>query len=755
MSARRLILPMLVVALLGICSGAQAREGEFLHFTSIGTNQDGTPSTAAGGRPYELTQDFRLNQSVNPESKSLLPTESLKDVIVDLPPGSVGNPEALPHCLERELETAVGCPPNSQVGMATTELQLVFRSTVVSPIYNMKPPPGMPVQFAFVVVAPRVHVDFHVRTGNDYGVTATIHNISDTAPVWLNKFALWGVPADSSHDAARGGPSSEPRLPLLSNPTSCEGPINTGLAINTWQFPHTPLVAPPGEAPAMTDCNQVDFSPTLEVKPTTNLADSPTGLEFHLNLPQNEDPDGTAEALLREAKVSLPSDLTINSAAANGLGACTPEQIGYLGLRGEHQILRYPRPGTASFTVSRGGETTAPVSSIADVAEVTAALETLPGLAGNISVEGGNGGWIVVFNGDLAGKDVPELTGEITDNRSETLEVTGTGGAYNLQTGGSSTAAEFEASFELGSTFLQAVNPTRNPKPGEAVEGPGIAPGTVISIAFGNIMILNQGTIEKRDNVQLNTALPYTTTAAELEEGLQAMPSIGPNNVTVTDMGTVGSTHSFQLLFSRQLAGASPTFTSSSALTGPGAGVAIAVDPQTPGHPLEVSTETGIRTGAPQFTEAAATCPDASKIGTVRIDTPTLDHPLIGSIYLASQKQNPFGSLLAIYLGVDDQESGIVLKLPGLIEADPKTGQLDDHLRRKPTAALRRSAARILQGLNRAVEDRDRLRQLPGGGGHDSLDRTGRARSAPERLLHDHPRGGWRSMRQRRSFGAE
>src|SRR5262249_40580037 len=152
--------------------------------------------------------------------------------------------------------------------------------------------------------------------------------------------------------------------------------------------------------------------------------------------------------------------------------------------------------------------------------------------------------------------------------------------------------------------------------------------------------------------------------------------SIGPNNATVTDLGVAGSTHSFRILFSRQLAGAAPVFTTSSSLTGPGAGVTVAADPPTPTHPLEVSTETGFRTGAPQFTEAPANCPDASKIGTVRIDTPTLDHPLIGSIFLASQNQNPFGSLLAIYLGVDDPESGIVLKLPGKIEADPKTGQL-------------------------------------------------------------------------------
>ena len=55
----------------------------------------------------------------------------------------------------------------------------------------------------------------------------------------------------------------------------------------------------------MSGCDQVDFSPTIEAKPTTNLADSPTGLEVHLHIPQNEDADGNAEAELRQSKIVL------------------------------------------------------------------------------------------------------------------------------------------------------------------------------------------------------------------------------------------------------------------------------------------------------------------------------------------------------------------------------------------------------------------------------------------------------------------
>lgn len=83
------------------------------------------------------------------------------------------------------------------------------------------------------------------------------------------------------------------------------------------------------------------------------------------------------------------------------------------------------------------------------------------------------------------------------------------------------------------------------------------------------------------------------------------------------------------------------------------------------------------RGGAPAtFSEEPARCPDASKIGEVEIDTPLLDHPVAGSVYVAAQEDNPFGSLLAIYIAAHDEQTGVVVKLAGEVEADPETGQL-------------------------------------------------------------------------------
>jgi hypothetical protein len=72
--------------------------------------------------------------------------------------------------------------------------------------------------------------------------------------------------------------------------------------------------------------------------------------------------------------------------------------------------------------------------------------------------------------------------------------------------------------------------------------------------------------------------------------------------------------------------------------------------------------------------EGPAMCPDASKIGSVEVDTPLLERPLPGSVYIASQGDNPFNSLLAIYVVVEGQ--GIIVKLAGHVEPDPVTGRL-------------------------------------------------------------------------------
>ena len=77
-----------------------------------------------------------------------------------------------------------------------------------------------------------------------------------------------------------------------------------------------------------------------------------------------------------------------------------------------------------------------------------------------------------------------------------------------------------------------------------------------------------------------------------------------------------------------------------------------------------------------------ATCPDASKIADVEVNTPALPEPLLGSVFLAQQGNlpgngdNPFGSLTALYIVVEDKQAGVLVKLAGEVSPDPVTGQL-------------------------------------------------------------------------------
>jgi len=84
------------------------------------------------------------------------------------------------------------------------------------------------------------------------------------------------------------------------------------------------------------------------------------------------------------------------------------------------------------------------------------------------------------------------------------------------------------------------------------------------------------------------------------------------------------------------------------------------------------------------FSAAAASCPEASKIGNVKIVAPLIKEPLTGSVYLAQQDTSPFKSPLVLYLIAEAKESGVRVKLAGEVKINQETGQETSTFRGTP-----------------------------------------------------------------------
>jgi hypothetical protein len=83
--------------------------------------------------------------------------------------------------------------------------------------------------------------------------------------------------------------------------------------------------------------------------------------------------------------------------------------------------------------------------------------------------------------------------------------------------------------------------------------------------------------------------------------------------------------------------------------------------------------------------EGAAGCPDASKLGTVTLRTPLLDHEVDGSIFLRTQNSDDpkSGELFRMAVEIRSDDDGIDIKLPGAIMAGDD-GQLTTVFDRLP-----------------------------------------------------------------------
>jgi hypothetical protein len=89
---------------------------------------------------------------------------------------------------------------------------------------------------------------------------------------------------------------------------------------------------------------------------------------------------------------------------------------------------------------------------------------------------------------------------------------------------------------------------------------------------------------------------------------------------------------------------------------------------------------------------AGAGCPEGSKLGSVIAQSPLLEEPVEGAVYLATPYANEFGTLTALYLVARAPERGVFVKQAGRVDFDERTGQITttfDHLPPVPYSSFK------------------------------------------------------------------
>ena len=339
------------------------------------TEWSASVSTAqAGGHP---DLDFTTEWKTHVVGESVpCHCDDARVVTQHFPTGFIGNPHAIATCTAAQLSTN-HCPVEAQLGDSDVGLGY-------TPIYNMETAPDQAGLIAFVVplVASPALIELSARTESDYGLDATSAPIFHVLPIPCGQTAPLGRPGGSqprpsavllapgrlrvlcsapTRNRARtitGAQSSLPPIPYLENPTQCGVPLITSVDVQYYSGETLSADAP---WPSTTGCDQLAFNPSLTANPTTTQqpgqpngtiqADSASGLDVDLTVPQTQSPSTPAPSEIRAATVTLPEGFSINPNAADGKVTCS-DQEGAFGTRAGATCPEHSKVGTVDLDSS-------------------------------------------------------------------------------------------------------------------------------------------------------------------------------------------------------------------------------------------------------------------------------------------------------------------------------------------------------------------------------------------------------------------
>ena len=303
--------------------------------------------TQAGGHPFSAGADIVLNEHMRAEENSELKLRAAngfaRDIHTELPPASPAtqrrwgkNARPWPTCGRSRA------PARRAASSAESRLKPRWRRPKTNRYTRLEAEEGTPAQMAFAITSVSEGFAYTLtaalRPQDNYAIDLVASPVQKTPELFGASAKICAFGAKSSISSSsetkfagcrKPGEAQALEAPFITLPTRCGDPESstTRARIDTWEEPGHYAEAE-FTLPAPTGCNALDFAPTLKARPTTTAADSPSGLEVDLHIPQNEDPESTATAHLKKTVVTLPEGLVINPASANGLDACSPAQIG-------------------------------------------------------------------------------------------------------------------------------------------------------------------------------------------------------------------------------------------------------------------------------------------------------------------------------------------------------------------------------------------------------------------------------------------
>jgi hypothetical protein len=330
-------------------------------FTAGAYDDNGAFDTRAGGHPYSAATAIFAN-TVRTFRGAVRPAGELKDITVELPPGFLGNPIAVPACSE-VLNKAEFCPLDSMVGVVEPLISQFGIKGLATAVFNTEAPFGYPAKFRFEIVnVEPLNVTGTLRSDGDYGLDAASLNTPQIKAVFGAFFTFWGEPAATSHDSARCsrsitneigcGPSdvaTDPKFTnhnpaFLTNATNCaeqasiaaanDGLLPTNLNVTLWQNPGEVFSSVAG-IPPVTGCEELEFGTPEEpvnftFEPSETKSDSTASFRTSLTVPSEglTNPGKLMTPEIKDSVVTLPKGVVLNASGADGLEACSEQQIG-------------------------------------------------------------------------------------------------------------------------------------------------------------------------------------------------------------------------------------------------------------------------------------------------------------------------------------------------------------------------------------------------------------------------------------------